>query len=65
MAADELQNLGSTFVSDTVFRYLEQYRLETESKDDMEVIQDDYDTTNHLIYLTDSDETIDNLVSKT
>ena len=62
MAADELRNLGSTFVSDTVFRYLEQYRLETESKDDMEVIQDDYDTTNHLIYLTDSDETIDNLV---
>ena len=24
--------------------------------------EDDYDTANHLIYLTDSDETIDNLV---
>ena len=28
----------------------------------MEIIQDDYTTINHLICLSDSDETIDNLV---
>lgn len=28
----------------------------------MEVIQNDYTTINHLIYLTDSNETIDNLI---
>lgn len=52
----------STFVSDTVSQYLEQYRLESKNKDDMEIIQDEYTTINHLICLSDSDETIDNLV---
>lgn len=62
VAADELRSLGSTFVSDTVSQYLEQYRLESKNKDDMKIIQDDYTTINHLICLSDSDETIDNLV---
>mgnify|MGYP001313475446 FL=1 len=60
VAADELRSLGSTFVSDTVSQ--EQYRLESKNKDDMEIIQDEYTTINHLICLSDSDETIDNLV---